>query len=89
MIGLNLTGKILVLGVVVLGMAETTIAQSQPAVVYSARIDSSTGRIFLKRPDWSDFRPVSVGTELNQGDQIKPDKGVRVRVVLIPSKATT
>lgn len=81
MIGLNLTGKILVLGVVVLGMAETTIAQSQPAVVYSARIDSSTGRIFLKRPDWSNFRPVSVGTELNQGDQIKPDKGVRVRVV--------
>ncbi|MBG1240496.1 tetratricopeptide repeat protein [Nostoc sp. NZL] len=80
MIGLNLTGKILVLGVVVL-MAETTIAQSQPAVVYSARIDSSTGIIFLKRPDWSDFRPVSVGTELNQGDQIKPDKGVRVRVV--------
>lgn len=81
MIGLNLTGKILVLGAVVLGMAETTIAQSQPAVVYSARIDSSTGRIFLKRPDWSNFRPVSVGTELNQGDQIKPDKGVRVKVV--------
>lgn len=81
MIELNLTAKILVLGALVLGMAETTIAQSQPAVVYSARIDSSTGRIFLKRPDWSNFRPVSVGTELNQGDQIKPDKGVRVRVV--------
>ncbi|MDZ8185776.1 MAG: tetratricopeptide repeat protein [Nostoc sp. ChiSLP02] len=80
MIGLNLTGKILVLGAVVLGMAKTTIAQVQPTI-YSARIDSSTGKVFLKRPDWSNFRPVSIGTELNQGDQIKPDKGVRVRVV--------
>jgi hypothetical protein len=81
MSSLNLTGKILVLGVVVLGMAKTAIAQGQAAAVYSARIDSSTGKVFLKRPDWSNFRPVSVGTELNQGDQIKPDKGVRVRVV--------
>ncbi|MEH2162112.1 MAG: tetratricopeptide repeat protein [Nostoc sp.] len=89
MIGFNLTCKMLVLEAVVLGMVKpalalsaTSIAQGQPqAVVYSGRIDSTTGRIFLKRPDWSNFRPVPVGTELNQGDQIKPDKGVRVRVV--------
>ncbi|MFM6078781.1 MAG: tetratricopeptide repeat protein [Cuspidothrix sp.] len=78
---LNLTCNKLVLGVVVLGMAKTAIAQGQPAIVYSARIESTTGKVLLKRPDWSNFRPVSVGTELNQGDQIKPDKGVRVRVV--------
>ncbi|MGH7997958.1 MAG: tetratricopeptide repeat protein [Brasilonema sp.] len=85
----KLTTQILVLGAVVLGMAKpaltlpaTSIAQSQPkAIVYSARIDSTTGRVLLKRVDWSDFKPVSVGTELNQGDQIKPDKDVKVRVV--------
>lgn len=85
----KLTAQILVLGAVVLGMAKagltlpaTSIAQSQSkAVVYSARIDSTTGRVLLKRVDWSDFKPVSVGTELSQGDQIKPDKDVKVRVV--------
>ncbi|MDV2997539.1 MAG: hypothetical protein N4J56_007244 [Chroococcidiopsis sp. SAG 2025] len=76
------TAKILVLGAVMLGIAKPAIAQSQPkAVAYSARIDSTTGRVLLKRSDWSDFQPVAVGTELSQGDQIKPDKGVRVRVV--------
>ena len=74
MIDYLLIGKIMALGAVMLVMAE-------PALARSARIDSSTGRVLLKREDWSDFYPVAAGTKLNQGDLIKPDIGVKVIVV--------
>lgn len=74
MIDYLLIGKIMALGAVILVMAE-------PALARSARIDSSTGRVLLKRENWSDFYPVAAGTKLNQGDLIKPDIGVKVIVV--------
>ena len=82
------TTKILLLAAVMvviqkfaLALPAQNIAQAQSKeVTHSARISSTTGKVLLKRVDWSDFRPVAVGTELNQGDQIKPTKGARVRV---------
>ncbi len=46
-----------------------------------ANIIPKTGRVLLKREDWSDFHPTAVGTSINEGDQIFPTQGVRVRVV--------
>ncbi|MDJ0598590.1 MAG: tetratricopeptide repeat protein [Crocosphaera sp.] len=53
--------------------------QAQIATIDS--INPQTGQVLLKREEWSDFRPVSAGSELNEGDQIYPSQGVQVKLV--------
>ncbi|MGH2413473.1 MAG: tetratricopeptide repeat protein [Microcystaceae cyanobacterium] len=55
-----------------------------PLQAQIARIDSitpKTGRVLLKREDSTDFIPFAPGASINEGDQIFPAQGVRVRVV--------
>jgi hypothetical protein len=47
----------------------------------SARIESVTGKVLLKRRTWSDFVPVAILTTLEEQDQIRVAKGSRVRVM--------
>lgn len=54
---------------------------TQTALAQSARIETATGKIRLKRQTWKTFRPVRVGTVLGQGDQLFPAAGVRVKVI--------
>ena len=67
-----------------LTMAIAFFASGNPVRAQTARIDNiipKTGRVLLKREDWSDFHPTAAGTSINEGDQIFPTQGVRVRVV--------
>ncbi len=67
-----LTSLIFILGL------ETSV-QAQIATIDS--INPQTGQVLVKREEWSDFRPVSAGSELKEGDQIYPSQGVQVRLV--------
>ncbi|TFI52250.1 tetratricopeptide repeat protein [Mastigocladus laminosus UU774] len=50
------------------------------AIAQTARIQSisGTGKVKVQREKRTDWLPVRLATELHQGDQIFPDKGVRV-----------
>ena len=55
-----------------------------PLQAQTAKIDSinpKTGRVLLKREDWSDFYPVAEGASMSEGDQIYPSRGIRVRII--------
>ncbi|MDJ0598591.1 MAG: hypothetical protein QNJ37_07100 [Crocosphaera sp.] len=69
--------KLLFLTTLMLGLV--TPVQAQIATIDS--INPQTGQVLLKREEWSDFRPVSAGSELNEGDQIYPSQGVQVKLV--------
>jgi hypothetical protein len=56
------------------------IAPALPATA-QGRIVEASGQISLKRPTWSNFRPVGVGTELRRGDLLLPSQGARVTVL--------
>ncbi|MCY7275964.1 MAG: hypothetical protein LH702_20055 [Phormidesmis sp. CAN_BIN44] len=57
-----------------------TLLIASPALSQSARIDSVSSQVFLKRQTWSDFRPVQVRTEIEEKDQIRVSSGGKVRV---------
>ncbi len=69
--------KLLFLTSLMLGLV--TPVQAQIATIDS--ISPQTGQVLLKREEWSDFRPVSAGIGLNEGDQIYPSQGVQVKLV--------
>jgi hypothetical protein len=58
-----------------------TLVVAEPSIAASARIDSTTGRVRIKREGGAKFFPVATGTSLNEGDEIFPDKRVRVKVL--------
>ena len=58
----------------------TTLLIASPALSQSARIDSATNQVFLKRRTWSDFHAVRVSTEIEEKDQIRVASGGKVRV---------
>lgn len=62
--------------------AATLLALSLPAIAQTARIHSidGKGKVKVQREQRTDWIPVRPGTELYQGDQICPDKGLRVYV---------
>lgn len=53
----------------------------QTAIARPARITAITGRVKIKRLGWSEYKPVTLGAKLNNGDQIFPDMEARVRVL--------
>ena len=53
----------------------------QTAIARPARITAITGRVKIKRLGWSEYKPVTLGAKLNNGDQIFPDTEARVRVL--------
>ena len=59
----------------------TLFLESAKGIALPARIESTTGIVKLKRQNWTEFKPVSINTELNKGDQIFPLQGVRVTVL--------
>ena len=47
-----------------------------PLQAQTAKIDSinpQTGKVLLKREDWSDFHPATEGISIHEGDQIYPE----------------
>jgi hypothetical protein len=59
-----------------------TLAESATAnsCVQVGRIARVQGEVLLKREEWPDFHPATVGTILCLGDQLRPAKGSQVRV---------
>ncbi len=66
------------IGIVGIGVI---LSWGQPAIARPAIIESVSGQVQLKRENWKDFHLVSVGTNLEQGDQLKPITGSRVQVI--------
>jgi hypothetical protein len=54
-----------------------SFASAQTASIHSI---SGKGRVRVQREKRTDWTPARQGTELRQGDQILPDRGVRIRV---------
>lgn len=59
----------------------TVSTWTSTAIAQTARIESTTGMVKLKRQNWSEFKPVSVNTEVKSGDQIFPAQGAKVTVL--------
>jgi Tetratricopeptide repeat len=61
--------------------AIATAKSSDGIVPRSARIQFATGKVRVQRENYSNTIPARQGTELNRGDLIFPDQGVRVTVL--------
>jgi hypothetical protein len=68
-------------GTIVIADSVVSLLWGLPSIALTARIESATGQVKLKRQDWKTYRSVRVGTNLEQGDLLWPAKGARVKVI--------
>jgi hypothetical protein len=81
---LNVSLPILLLGMItswITPQMGAIAASSNEVLPRSARIQSATGKVRIQRENYSNTMLARQGTELNRGDLIFPDQGVRVTVL--------